>query len=101
MNALIVGGDRVHAIREELEKVAPAPGALRVEHWPGRKPGYSRRSVSAGTRVIVFVCRHLSHSLMLHVRRQADDLGVPVVYLRRSDIGWQAELQNLRERLAD
>lgn len=101
MSALIVGGDRVHAIREELEKASPTPGSLRIEHWPGRKPGYSRRSISSGTRVIVFVCRHLSHSLMLHVRRQADDLGVPVVYLRRSDIGWQAELQGLRAHLAN
>lgn len=99
MSVLIVGGDRVEAIRQALVKLTPDSGSLRVEHWPGRKAADARRSVSPGTRAIVFVCRHLSHPLMLNVRKQADSLGVPVVYCRRTSPGWQTELEGLRGQL--
>ncbi|WP_201208919.1 hypothetical protein [Rhodocyclus purpureus] len=99
MTVLIVGGDRVEAIRQAVAKIAPEETTLRVEHWPGRKAADARRSLSAGTRLVVFVCRHLSHPLMLKVRKQADELGVPVVYCRRTAPGWQAELAELREHV--
>ena len=99
MNVLIVGGDRVEAIRQAVARIVPENAPLRVEHWPGRKPSDLRRSLSAGTRLVVFVCRHLSHPLMQKVRKEADELGVPVVYCRRTAPGWQAELAELRAEL--
>lgn len=95
MNALIVGGDRVQAIRDEVDKFATQLGVQRTEHWAGRKAGDARRTVSARTRVIIVVCKRLSHELMRHVRTQAEEMGVPVIYCRNSVAALPDELQCL------
>jgi len=95
MNALIVGGDRVQAIRDEVARFATQLGVQRTEHWAGRKAGDARRTVSARTRVIIVVCKRLSHELMRHVRTQAEEMGVPVIYCRNSVAALPDELQFL------
>jgi len=92
MQALIVGADRVETIRAEIDRVADRLGIREVDHWPGRKAGDGRRQLSRRTRLVVFVCDRSNHMLMRHVRRQAEDLGVPMVFCRHS-------ATELRERL--
>ena len=80
MTALIVGGDYI----KPLEKVIADRGLRRVEHWTGRKKGDMKRTVPADTRVVVLLCDYLCHSLAKKVRGDAERLGLPVIYCRRS-----------------
>lgn len=92
MKALIVGADRVRAIRSELER-SPHLGVTRTVHWSGRQAGDSQRSIPNDTRLVVVLCDRINHDLLYSVRRQAASQGVPMVYCRHS-------LVDMREKLA-
>ena len=94
MQALIVGADRIDTIRSEIFRVAVHFGIKDVDHWPGRKASESRRAIPRRTGLVVFVCDRANHMLMRNVRRQAEDLGIPMVFCRHS-------ATELRERLDD
>lgn len=93
MTALIVGGDYIRP----LEKIIAERGLLNVEHWTGRKPGDLKRRVPKGTRVVVLLYDYLSHSLARKVRQDADRLGLPVLYCRRSMGEFCAKLDEMLE----
>lgn len=90
--ALVVGADRVDAIRAELEQSAHL-GVTRTEHWSGRQVGDNRRAIPSDTRFVVVLCDRINHDLLYSVRRQAESRGVPVVYCRHS-------LVDMRDKLA-
>lgn len=94
MQALIVGADRVDTIRAEILRVGSQLGIEKVDHWPGRKASESRRAIPSRTRLVVFVCDRANHMLMKNVRKQAEDLGIPMVFCRHSVL-------EVRERLDD
>lgn len=93
MTALIVGGDYI----KPLEKIIAERGLSKVEHWTGRKPGDLKRRVPKGTRVVVLLYDYLSHSLARKVRQEADRLGLPVLYCRRSMGEFCAKLDEMLE----
>ena len=97
MNALIVGADRIEPIRQELERHSESLGIRRCLHWSGRHVGDSRRQVPGDTRVIVMICDRLSHQLLNNVRKQAQKLGVPVIYARHSLVEVREKLEALRQ----
>ncbi len=80
MTAVVVGGDYI----KPIEKVFAGKGVTRVEHWTGRKTGDLRKTLPRDTRLVVLLCDYLSHSLAKKVRDDADRLGLPVIYCRRS-----------------
>ena len=80
MTALIVGGDYVEPLKREIR----AHGHANVEHWDGRKAGFTSRSIPGGTRLIVILIDHISHSLLIALKRQASRNNVPLVFCRRS-----------------
>lgn len=80
MTAVIVGGDYI----KQIEKVFAGKGVTRVEHWTGRKTGDLRKTLPGDTRLVVLLCDYLSHSLAKKVRDDADRMGLPVIYCRRS-----------------
>ncbi|ANQ85564.1 DUF2325 domain-containing protein [Azoarcus olearius] len=90
--ALVVGADRVDAIRAELEQAAHL-GVTRTEHWSGRQVGDNRRQIPGDTRLVVVLCDRINHDLLYSVRRQAASRGLPVVYCRHS-------LVDMRDKLA-
>lgn len=92
MKALVVGADRIDAIRAELERTAPF-GVRRTEHWSGRQVGDVRRAIPGDTRLVVVLCDRVNHDLLHSVRRQAGRRGLPVVYCRHS-------LVELRDKVA-
>lgn len=94
MQALIVGADRIDTIRSEILRVAERFGIEDVDHWPGRKASDSRRALPRRTGLVVFVCDRANHMLMKNVRKQAEDLGIPMVFCRHS-------ATEVRERLDD
>lgn len=93
MTALIVGGDYI----KPLEKIIADRGVAKVEHWTGRKPGDLKKSVPKGTRLVVLLYDYLSHSLAKKVRNDADRLGLPVIYCRRSMGEFCSKLDELLE----
>ena len=95
MQALIVGADRVDGIRAEIDRVAARLGIREVDHWPGRKVADCRRALSRRTGLVIFMCDRANHMLMHNVRRQAEGLGIPMVFCRHSAIELRARLENL------
>jgi len=84
MQALIVGADRIEGIRSEILRVADQLGIKDIDHWPGRKASENRRQLPRRTGLVVFMCDRASHMLMRNVRKQAEDLGIPMVFCRHS-----------------
>lgn len=80
MTALIIGGDYIRP----LEKVISDRGLDTIEHWTGRKSGDLKRTVPKDTRLVVLLLDYLSHSMARKIKGDADRLGVPVIYCRRS-----------------
>ncbi|MBP1753369.1 MAG: chemotaxis protein CheY [Geobacteraceae bacterium] len=80
MTALIVGGDYI----EPIEKIINDRGVRKIEHWTGRKAGDLKKIVPKDTRLVVLLCDYLNHGLAKKVRGDANRLGLPVIYCRRS-----------------
>jgi len=80
MTALVVGGDYIRPI----EKAIAGKGVKRIEHWDGRKKGYTRKTLPKDTGLVVLLCDYISHSLAKKVREDAEREGLPVIYCRRS-----------------
>lgn len=93
MTALIVGGDYI----KQLERIIADRGVRRIEHWTGRKTGDLRRTVPKGTGLVVLLCDYLSHSLARKIKTDAERLGLPVLYCRRSLGQFSAKLDELLE----
>jgi len=89
MNALLIGADYVEPIKEVLSSA----GLNTVDHWTGRKPGDTRRSVPRDVDVVVVLTDYVSHPLMKKIRQDTNKLGIPVVFARRS-------LQDVREKVS-
>jgi hypothetical protein len=80
MTALIVGGDYI----KPIEKIITDRGVRNIEHWTGRKVGDLKKTVPRDTRFVVLLLDYLNHGLAKKVRGDADRLGLPVIYCRRS-----------------
>ena len=80
MAALIVGGDNVEAIKDELQ----AQGIHKVTHWNGRKHGDKHYVIPGNTELIVVLVNYVNHSLSCKVKREAKRLNLPVIYSRNS-----------------
>ncbi|MBN9697683.1 MAG: DUF2325 domain-containing protein [Zoogloea sp.] len=84
MQAVIVGADRIEGIRSEILRVADHFGIKDIDHWTGRKASENRRQLSRRTGLVVFMCDRANHMLMRNVRKQAEELGIPMVFCRHS-----------------
>ncbi|RFC32262.1 MAG: hypothetical protein DID92_2727745250 [Candidatus Nitrotoga sp. SPKER] len=80
MAALIVGGDKVTTIRNELF----GRGIVDIEHWNGRKPGEQSRVIPKNTELIVVVTNFINHSLAEKIKKEAKRLNLPVMYSKNS-----------------
>lgn len=99
MKALVVGADKVKAIRAELEQL-PRLGVTQTEHWSGRQVGDVRRAIPSNTAMVVVLCDRVNHDLLYSVRRQASSRGLPVVYCRHSLVDMRAKLARMFDGLA-
>lgn len=90
MTALIVGGDYVEPLKREIR----AHGHAHVEHWDGRKAGFTKKAIPGGTRLIVILIDYISHSLLIALKRKASCNNVPLLFCRRS-------MNDLRRKLDD
>ena len=91
MTVLIVGGDHVEPLKREIR----AHGHERVEHWDGRKVGFTRKSIPSSTRLVVILCDYISHNLLIALKRQANRNEVPLVFCRRSGSDLRRKLDDI------
>lgn len=80
MKALIVGGDRINSLKQQVT----ANGYSEIKHWDGRKKKYCDYTISSHTQLIVMVYDYISHSLAIAVKNKASRLGIPLIYCRNS-----------------
>lgn len=80
MSALIIGGDKIDSIRDELF----AQGVMDIAHWTGRKHGEKRNVIPGNTRCIVVLTNYVNHSLVGKIKKEAKRLGIPIHYTKNS-----------------
>lgn len=80
MTVLIVGGDYIASLKQKIT----AHGYARIEHWNGRKKGFTKRALPGNTKLVVIIYDYVSHSLANSVKNQASRIGIPMIFCRRS-----------------
>lgn len=90
MTVLVVGGDRLGVIPQQLA----SQGFTEVIHWRGRQKGKSNLSRPLPKRVdrIIVLCDFVRHDLANRMKREAKAGSIPITFCRRS-LSW---LQNRR-----
>lgn len=82
MTVLIVGGDRLGNIPDELRKA----GVDEIIHWTGRAKSFRNRVLPKHVDKVILFCDFLNHNLMHNVKRQAKMSRIPITYTRRAVI---------------
>jgi hypothetical protein len=80
MAALIVGGDNIESIKDELQ----AQGIRQITHWTGRKHGDKNNVIPRNVELIVVLVNYVNHSLSCKVKKEAKRLKLPVIYSKNS-----------------
>jgi hypothetical protein len=91
MTALIIGGDYIETLRRELL----AHGLRRVEHWDGRQPRVTRRSIPVSARLVVILHDYVSHGVSNALKQQAYRKDIPLVFCRSSTHDLRKKLEKL------
>lgn len=89
MAVLIVGGDNIESIKDELH----AHGIRKITHWNGRKHGDKNNVIPHNVKLVVVLVNFVNHSLSCKVKKEAKRLDLRVIYSknsRHSFAGWNA-----------
>lgn len=80
MTTLVIGGDNIASIRDELR----AHGETDIVHWTGRKHGDKHNVIPQDTQCIVVLTNYVNHALAGKIKKAAKRLDIPVRYTRNS-----------------
>jgi len=80
MAALIVGGDRIDSIKNELF----AQGVTDISHWDGRKHGEKNNTIPKNTQRIVVLTNYVNHSFVGKIKKEAKRLSIPIEFTKNS-----------------
>ncbi|MFZ5754608.1 MAG: DUF2325 domain-containing protein [Bacillota bacterium] len=80
MSVLVIGGDRLGNIYDNLQK----KGFTRIQHLCGRKKGHLKSDITGNFDVILVLTDHVNHSLARLVKKRARQTNTTVIYARRS-----------------
>jgi hypothetical protein len=80
MSVLIIGGDRVGSIEEQLKEF----GATKTTHWDSRRNSTSHKKIPEDTDCIVMLTSYLKHNTMRYFKKGAKKMGIPVVCSKHS-----------------
>lgn len=80
MATLIIGGDKIDSIKDELF----AQGVTNIAHWAGRKHGDKNNVIPKNTQRIVVLTNYVSHSLVGKIKKEAKRLSIPIQYTKNS-----------------
>ncbi|WP_334106693.1 DUF2325 domain-containing protein [Methylobacillus sp.] len=89
--ALIVGGDQIDGIKQELSNF----GMTRINHWSGRKVGDGKKVIPQDTELIVLVTDWISHTFTHKIKQSAAKRGVRIVYTSNGPAALRARLRQL------
>ncbi|WP_114637165.1 DUF2325 domain-containing protein [Polynucleobacter necessarius] len=76
MTVLIVGGDCISSITKYLAQ----NGYDQIQHWDARRNGDTHRYMPQNTRLVVILINFLNHGMARKIKRNAEQLGVPVLF---------------------
>jgi len=80
MTVLIVGGDRISSIAKYLA----SNGYDEINHWNARRNSDTRRFIPQNTKLVVILINYLNHGMAKRVRKDAEQLGLPVLFSKNS-----------------
>lgn len=89
--ALIVGGDQIDGIKQELA----SHGITHIKHWSGRKVGDGKKVIPHDTELIVLVTDWISHTFTHKIKQNAAKRGLRVVYTPNGPAALRSRLQQL------
>jgi hypothetical protein len=93
--ALIVGGDQITGIRQELKN----HGIDHITHWSGRKVGDGHKVIPHDTQLVVLVTDWISHSFTRKIKQNAAKRGLRVVYTPNGPAALRSRLERLEKDL--
>ncbi|MDR2034451.1 MAG: DUF2325 domain-containing protein [Helicobacteraceae bacterium] len=79
MSVLVLGGDRVDAIKEALY----SRGVSQITHWDMRKARDCDRKLPECADCVVMIIDYLSHNAMNHFKKEAKKNNVPIICAKR------------------
>lgn len=80
MTVLIVGGDRINSVAKYLSQ----NGYDEIYHWDARRNSDTRRFIPPNTRLVVILINYLNHGMAKRIRRDAEQLGLPILFSKNS-----------------
>lgn len=80
MSILVVGGDNIEKISDELNR----KGFDEINHYNGRKKGQRKFKISKKLDYVLILTDFLNHAMMENIRKRARIAEVPVLYSKRS-----------------
>lgn len=80
MSVLVVGADYISSIESYLKSV----GHDKIRHWPARNNSECHKTIPNDIELVVVLINYLNHGMARHVRKIANDRGLPMVFSRRS-----------------
>ncbi|MEZ0232136.1 MAG: DUF2325 domain-containing protein [Methylophilaceae bacterium] len=92
--ALIVGGDQIDGIKQELSN----HGITHINHWSGRKVGDGKKIIPHDTELIVLITDWISHTFTHKIKQNAAKRGVKIVYTPNGPAALRARLKGIADR---
>lgn len=89
--ALIVGGDQIDGIKQELSRF----GVTHINHWSGRKVGDGKKVIPHNTELIVLVTDWISHTFTHKIKQSAAKRGVRIIYTPNGPAALRTRLRQL------
>ena len=87
--ALIVGGDQIASIKEELKNY----GITEINHWSGRKVGDGKKVIPHDTKLIVLITDWISHQFTHKIKQDAAKRGLQIIYTPNGPVSLRAKLK--------
>ncbi|HSH98739.1 MAG: DUF2325 domain-containing protein [Methylophilaceae bacterium] len=94
--ALIVGGDQIDGIKQELANF----GIQHINHWSGRKVGDGKRIIPHDTELIVLITDWISHTFTHKIKQSAAKRGVRIVYTPNGPTALRSRLARIKQDAA-
>src|SRR5450830_661114 len=91
--ALIVGGDQIDGIKQELANF----GIQHINHWSGRKVGDGKRIIPHDTELIVLITDWISHTFTHKIKQSAAKRGVRIVYTPNGPTALRSRLARIKQ----
>ncbi|MFL0197183.1 DUF2325 domain-containing protein [Clostridium sp. WILCCON 0269] len=91
MNILIVGGDRLDNIKDNLDKY----GINKVNHITGRKKGDKKIEIPKNTDLVLVLTDFVGHNMTKIIKKQSKKNHTLVMFSKRSWICIQANIKNI------